>query len=179
MTAVSIVREKERGTMEVLLVSPMRPLLVLIAKAVPYLMLSVIILSLILCIANFVLGVPLSGNLSAIFTLCLLYVFLALSLGLLISVLATTQIEALLASGMMMLMPTMLLSGIIYPIESMPQVLQCLSCIIPARWFIAAIRKLMIMGVGLDMVIKEMVVLISIATLALCIALKKFKIRLE
>ena len=80
---------------------------------------------------------------------------------------------------MMMLMPTMLLSGIIYPIESMPQVLQCLSCIIPARWFIAAIRKLMIMGVGLDMVIKEMVVLISIATLALCIALKKFKIRLE
>ena len=179
MTAVSIVREKERGTMEVLLVSPMRPLLVLIAKAVPYLMLSVIILSLILCIANFVLGVPLSGNLSAIFTLCLLYVFLALSLGLLISVLATTQIEALLASGMMMLMPTMLLSGIIYPIESMPQVLQWLSCIIPARWFIAAIRKLIIMGVGLDMVIKEMVVLISIATLALCIALKKFKIRLE
>ena len=81
--------------------------------------------------------------------------------------------------GMMMLMPTMLLSGIIYPIESMPQVLQWLSCIIPARWFIAAIRKLMIMGVGLDMVIKEMVVLISIATLALCIALKKFKIRLE
>jgi ABC superfamily ATP binding cassette transporter, permease protein len=80
---------------------------------------------------------------------------------------------------MMMLMPTMLLSGIIYPIESMPQVLQWLSCIIPARWFIAAIRKLMIMGVGLDMVIKEMVVLISIATLALCIALKKFKIRLE
>ena len=73
----------------------------------------------------------------------------------------------------------MLLSGIIYPIESMPQVLQWLSCIIPARWFIAAIRKLMIMGVGLDMVIKEMVVLISIATLALCIALKKFKIRLE
>ena len=81
--------------------------------------------------------------------------------------------------GMMMLMPTMLLSGIIYPIESMPQVLQWLSCIIPARWFIAAIRKLMIMGVGLDMVIKEMVVLISIATLALCIALKKFKLRLE
>ena len=179
MTSVSIAREKERGTMEVLLVSPARPLLMLIAKAVPYFMLSIAILCIILGISHFVLGVPLSGNLSAIFVLSLLYIFLALCIGLLISVLASTQLQALLISGMMMLTPSMLLSGMIYPIESMPQVLQWLTIIVPARWFIAAIRKLMIMGVGLDMVIKELLILAAMATLILGIALKKFNIRLE
>ena len=179
MTSVSIAREKERGTMEVLLVSPARPLLMLIAKAVPYFLLSIAILGIILGISHFVLGVPLSGNLSAIFALCLLYIFLALCIGLLISVLASTQLQALLISGMVMLMPSILLSGMIYPIESMPQVLQWLTCIIPTRWFIAAIRKLMIMGVGLDMVIKELLILSAMAALILGIALKKFNIRLE
>ena len=179
MTSVSIAREKERGTMEVLLVSPARPLLMLIAKAVPYFLLSIAILCVILGISHFVLGVPLSGNLSAIFALCLLYIFLALCIGLLISVLASTQLQALLISGMVMLMPSILLSGMIYPIESMPQVLQWLTCIIPTRWFIAAIRKLMIMGVGLDMVAKEVMILAAMAALILGIALKKFNIRLE
>ena len=179
MTSVSIAREKERGTMEVLLVSPARPLLMLIAKAVPYFMLSIAILCIILGISHFVLGVPLSGNLSAIFVLSLLYIFLALCIGLLISVLASTQLQALLISGMMMLMPSILFSGMLYPIESMPQVLQWLTIIVPARWFIAAIRKLMIMGVGLDMVIKELLILAAMAALILGIALKKFNIRLE
>ena len=178
MTSVSIVREKERGTMEVLLVSPARPLMMLIAKAVPYFLLSIVILCIILGISHYVLSVPLSGNLPAITTLCLLYIFLALCIGLLISVVAATQLQALLISGMVMLMPSILLSGMIYPIESMPAVLQWLTCIIPARWFIAAIRKLMIMGVGLDMVVKELTILAAMAALILGVALKKFKIRL-
>lgn len=179
MTSVSIVREKERGTMEVLLVSPIRPLLILIAKAVPYFLLSIIILLFILGISNFVLKVPVSGNLLAILTLCLLYIFLALCLGLLISVVAKTQLQALLISGMLMLMPNLLLSGLIYPIESMPLPLQWFSAIIPARWFIAAIRKLMVMGVGLQMVGRELLILTTMSLLILGIALKKFKTRLE
>ena len=179
MTSVSIVREKERGTMEVLLVSPIRPLLILIAKAVPYFLLSIIILLFILGISNFVLKVPVSGNLLAILTLCLLYIFLALCLGLLISVVAKTQLQALLISGMLMLMPNLLLSGMIYPIESMPLPLQWFSAIIPARWFIAAIRKLMVMGVGLQMVGRELLILTTMSLLILGIALKKFKTRLE
>lgn len=179
MTSVSIVREKERGTMEVLLVSPIRPLLILIAKAVPYFLLSIIILLFILGISNFVLKVPVAGNLLAILTLCLLYIFLALCLGLLISVVAKTQIQALLISGMLMLMPNLLLSGMIYPIESMPLPLQWFSAIIPARWFIAAIRKLMVMGVGLPMVGRELLILTAMSLLILGIALKKFKTRLE
>ena len=179
MTSVSIVREKERGTMEVLLVSPIRPLLILIAKAVPYFLLSIIILLFILGISNFVLKVPVAGNLLAILTLCLLYIFLALCLGLLISVVAKTQLQALLISGMLMLMPNLLLSGMIYPIESMPLSLQWFSAIIPARWFIAAIRKLMVMGVGLQMVGRELLILTAMSLLILGIALKKFKTRLE
>ena len=179
MTSVSIVREKERGTMEVLLVSPIRPLLILIAKAVPYFLLSIIILLFILGISNFVLKVPVAGNLLAILTLCLLYIFLALCLGLLISVVAKTQLQALLISGMLMLMPNLLLSGMIYPIESMPLPLQWYSAIIPARWFIAAIRKLMVMGVGLQMVGRELLILTAMSLLILGIALRKFKTRLE
>ena len=179
MTSVSIVREKERGTMEVLLVSPVRPFMMLIAKAVPYLLLSILILGLILVISNVVLQVPVAGNLLAILSLCLLYILLALSLGLLISVVARTQLQALLISGMLMLLPSLLLSGMIYPIESMPALLQWVSTVIPARWFISAIRKLMVMGVPLQMVAKEVGILSIMSVLILMIALKRFKTRLE
>ena len=179
MTSVSIVREKERGTMEVLLVSPVRPLMILIAKVTPYFVLSVMILFLILGISNYVLEVPVSGNLLSIQCLCLLYIFLALALGLLISVVANTQLEALLISGMLMLLPSMLLSGMIYPIESMPQILQWVSAVIPARWFISAIRKLMIMGVGMNRILPELIILVGMGLSILIVALKKFKQRLE
>lgn len=179
MTSVSIVREKERGTMEVLLVSPVRPFMMLIAKAVPYLLLSILILGFILVISNVVLQVPVTGNLLAILSLCLLYILLALSLGLLISVVARTQLQALLISGMLMLLPSLLLSGMIYPIESMPAPLQWVSTVIPARWFISAIRKLMVMGVPLQMVAKEVGILSIMSVLILMVALKRFKTRLE
>ena len=188
MTSVSIVREKERGTMEVLLVSPIRPLLILIAKAVPYFLLSIIILLFILGISNFILKVPVAGNLLAILTLCLLYIFLALCLGLLISVVVifflmlahfrkiSTAILLLVSLSLVLFGTAM---GMIYPIESMPLPLQWFSAIIPARWFIAAIRKLMVMGVGLPMVGRELLILTAMSLLILGIALKKFKTRLE
>ena len=179
MTSISIVREKEKGTMEVLLVSPVRPLMVIIAKAVPYLVLAFGILITILLMARFVLGVPLAGSLFWILAVSILYILLALSLGLLISSVAQTQLVALLLSAMVLLMPVVMLSGMLFPVESMPQVLQWLAAVVPPRYYIAAMRKLMIMGVGIGEVSREVAVLAAMTVVLLAVALKKFNVRLE
>ena len=179
MTSISIVREKERGTMEVLLVSPIRPLMVIIAKAVPYLVLAFCILIVILLMARFVMGVPLAGSLFWIIAVSTLYILLALSLGLLISNIAKTQLVALLMSAMMLLIPVVMLSGMLFPVESMPRVLQWLAAVIPPRYYIQAMRKLMIMGVGIADVMQEVVILFVMTAFFLTIALKKFNVRLE
>ena len=179
MTSISIVREKEKGTMEVLLVSPVRPLMVIIAKAVPYLVLAFGILITILLMARFVLGVPLAGSLFWILAVSTLYILLALSLGLLISNVAQTQLVALLMSAMVLLMPVVMLSGMLFPVESMPTILQWLSAVVPPRYYIEAMRKLMIMGVGIGEVAHEVTVLAGMTVVLLAIALKKFNVRLE
>ena len=179
MTSISIVREKEKGTMEVLLVSPVRPLMVIVAKAVPYLVLAFGILITILFMSRYVLGVPIAGSLLSILAVSTLYILLALSLGLLISNVAQTQLVALLMSAMVLLMPVVMLSGMIFPVESMPQVLQWLAALVPPRYYIEAMRKLMIMGVGLDAVAREVAVLAGMTVVLLTVALLKFKQRLE
>ena len=178
MTSVSIVREKERGTMEVLLVSPVRPLMIIVAKAVPYLLLAFLILVIILVMSATVLEVPLAGSLGWIILVSLLYILLALSLGLLISNIAQTQFVALLVSAMVLLLPTVMLSGMLFPVESMPQILQWVSAVIPPRYYIQAMRKLMIMGVGIREVLPEVTVLCGMTLLLLLIALKTFNKRL-
>ena len=179
MTSISIVREKERGTMEVLLVSPVRPLMVIIAKAVPYLVLAFTILVVILLMARYVLDVPLVGSLFWIIAVSTLYILLALSLGLLISNVARTQLVALLLSAMVLLMPVVMLSGMMFPVESMPQVLQWVAAVVPPRYYIDAMRKLMIMGVGIGEVVKEVAILAGMTFLFLSVAIAKFKKRLE
>ncbi len=179
MTSISIVREKERGTMEVLLVSPVRPLTVVIAKAVPYLVLAFLILVVILMMAHYVLAVPLVGSLFWIIAVSTIYIILALALGLLISNIAQTQLVALLLSAMVLLMPVVMLSGMIFPVESMPVVLQWCSAVVPPRYYIEAMRKLMIMGVGIGSVAKEVCILAGMMMLLLTIALKTFKVRLK
>ena len=179
MTSISIVREKEKGTMEVLLVSPVRPLMVIVAKAIPYLVLAFGILITILLMARFVLGVPVAGSLFWILVVSTIYILLALSLGLLISNIAQTQLVALLMSAMVLLMPVVMLSGMIFPVESMPQVLQWLAAVVPPRYYISAMRKLMIMGVGIENLVHEVTVLAGMTVVLLAIALKKFNVRLE
>ena len=179
MTSISIVREKEKGTMEVLLVSPVKPLMVIIAKTVPYLVLAFGILITILLMARFVLGVPLAGSLFWILAVSTLYILLALSLGLLISNVAKTQLVALLLSAMVLLMPVVMLSGMLFPVESMPQVLQWLAAVVPPRYYIQAMRKLMIMGVGIGDVAREVAVLAGMTVVLLTIALKTFNVRLN
>lgn len=179
MTSVSIVREKERGTMEVLLVSPVKPLYIMIAKTVPYFVLSIFILISILLISKFILAVPIEGSVITILAVSLLYIVLALALGMLISVVSQTQVVALLISGMLLIMPSTMLSGMIYPIESMPAVIQYISTIVPTRWYVSAIKKVMIMGVGVNMIYEELIIMLGMTLLFLGIALKKFKIRLS
>ena len=179
MTSVSIVREKEKGTMEVLLVSPVRPIMMIVAKAVPYLVLAFAILVSILLMARFVLGVPLAGSILWIFVVSAIYILLALSLGLLISNIASSQLMALLLSAMVLLMPIVMLSGMLFPIESMPMVLQWISAVIPPRYYIEAMRKLMIMGVGIGEVMREVAILSGMTIILLIVSLAKFKTRLE
>ena len=178
MTSISVVREKEKGTMELLLVSPARPLMVIIAKAVPYLILAFVILCVILLMARYVLGVPLAGSLFWIIAVSIIYILLALSLGLLISNVAQTQLIALLLSAMVLLMPVVMLSGMLFPVESMPQILQWVAAVMPPRYYIQAMRKLMIMGVSINEVAKEVTILIGMTAFLLTIALAKFKVRL-
>lgn len=179
MTSISIVREKETGTMEVLLVSPVKPLFIILAKAVPYFVLSFVNLVTILLLSVFVLDVPVVGSLFWLITVSLLFIFVSLALGLLISSVTHTQVAAMLASGLMLMMPTMLLSGMIFPIESMPLILQWISDVLPARWYIQAVRKLMIEGVPVVLVYKEIGILLLMAAVLITVSIKKFKYRLE
>jgi ABC-2 type transport system permease protein len=179
MTSISIVREKEKGTMELLLVSPVRPLMVIIAKAVPYLVLAFCILITILLMARYVLDVPLQGSVLWILFVSAIYILLALALGLLISNIAQTQLVALLMSAMVLLMPVIMLSGMMFPVESMPQVLQWVSAVVPPRYYIEAMRKLMIMGVGINEVLREVTILSAMTVVVLAVSLKKFNTRLE
>lgn len=179
MTSISIVREKEKGTMEVLLVSPVKPLMIIIAKAIPYLALAFIILIIIMLMARYVLGVPLAGSLFWIIVISVIYILLALSLGLLISNVAKTQLVALLLSAMVLLVPIVMLSGMIFPVESMPEILQWISAVIPPRYYIDAMRKLMIMGVGIQDVAREVLILVGMVVVLMTLALAKFNKRLE
>ena len=179
MTSISIVREKEMGTMEVLLVSPMRPIFIILAKAVPYFVLSCVNLFTILILSVYVLHVPIAGSLFWLIIVSLLFIFVSLSLGLLISTLTKTQVAAMLASGMILMMPTMLLSGMIFPIESMPPILQWISHIIPAKWYIMTVKKLMIEGVNVSLAWQEISILMFMSIILITISLKKFKNRLE
>lgn len=179
MTSVSIVREKETGTMEVLLVSPVRPIRIVFAKMIPYFVLSCLNLASILLLARFVLGVPMSGGIVGIVGFSLLYIVLALALGLFISTVARTQVTALLVSAMLMLMPMIMLSGMVFPIGNMPAPLRWLSCIVPARWYIAAIRRLMIEGLPFTAVLREFAILAAMTAGLIAVALRKFNDKLE
>jgi ABC-2 type transport system permease protein len=179
MTSISIVREKERGTMEVLLASPVKPIFIIFSKIMPYLTLAIVDLGIILLMSLFVLDVPVAGNFVLLISIALLFMLSAMCIGLFISNIANTQVTAMLISGIGLMMPTILLSGLIFPIECMPGILQWLSCILPVKWFIQAIRKVMIQGVDAVYVAKEIAVLTGMIVFLLFISLKTFVIRLK
>lgn len=179
MTSIAIVREKEMGTMEILLVSPLKPIYIILAKAVPYFLLSCVNIISVLLLSVYVLGVPVAGSLFWLIIVSILFIFVALSLGLLISTIAETQMVAMLISGMVFMMPIMLLSGMIFPVENMPLPLQLLSNLIPAKWYIIAVKNIMIKGTGVSSIYKELIILGTMVVILVIVSLKNFKNRLE
>lgn len=179
MTSVGIVKEKETGTMEVLLVSPMKPIFIVIAKMVPYLLLSFINVVTILLLSRFLLQVPINGSVALLVTISMLYSLVSLALGLLISTVANTQQAAMLISAVVLMLPVILLSGMVYPIENMPDILQWLSNIVPAKWYISAVRDVMIKGLGVGAVTLDIVILTGMVIFLTVISVKRFKIRME
>ena len=178
MTSISVVREKEQGTMEILLVSPIKPLYVILSKTVPYFLVAMIDVVCILLLSTFLLDVTIAGNIVLILFLSMTFTLSALSLGLLISSVTNSQQAALLVSGVGLILPAMLLSGVIFPIENMPLILQALSNLIPAKWFTSAIKDVMIKGLGLSAIWKEFSVLAGMTIFLLVFSVKRFKNRL-
>lgn len=178
MTAITIVKEKEMGTMEVMLVSPMRPQMVVLAKAVPYLLLSTINIASILLLSRYVLEVPINGSLILLVFESILFTLVSLSLGLLISSRAESQQSAMFISLIGMFLPTIMLSGFMFPVENMPLPLRIVSNIVPAKWYYIIVKSVMIKGVGLHVIWKETLILAGMMIFFLTVAIKKFKIRL-
>ncbi len=179
MTSVSIVKEKELGNMEMLLVSPTSPAIVIISKAIPYFVLSLLIISIILLMSTTILQVPIRGNIFLLYGVSSIFIITSLTLGLLISTLTNSQEIAMLISLMGMLLPTIMFGGFMFPIESMPKALQIMSNIIPAKWFYYAINDIMIKGLGWSSVYREVLILLGFTLLYMGISLKKYEIRLS
>lgn len=179
MTSISIAREKELGTMEILLVSPLKPIQIIIGKVAPYLLLSLINAISILLIGYFIFGVPINGSLVLLMGETMLFILLALSLGILISTVAKTQQFAMMASMFALMLPTMLLSGFVYPVENMPVWLQVICHLMPPKYFITIVKSIMLKGTGLFFIWKETLILIAFTAFFIGMSVKKFKIRLE
>ena len=178
MTSIAIVREKELGTMEILLVSPMQPWLVVISKVIPYFIISLINVATILILSVFVLGLPIEGSLFLLIASTIIYIFCALSLGILISTVTETQQAAMLISLLGLMLPVVMLSGYAFPISNMPTILQILSNLVPAKWYIIIVKNVMIKGIGLEQIWKELLILLAMTGTFLIISIKRFKIRL-
>ena len=178
MTAVSIVKEKENGTMEVLLVSSFNPIFVIIAKTIPYLVLSLINVTSILLLSVYVLKLPILGSIPLLFGVSTLFIITSLTLGIFISIKVSSQQQAVIISLMGMLLPTAMFSGFLFPIENMPKVLQYFSDVIPAKWYFIIVKNIMIKGLGFSSIWKEMLILFGMTIFLFVLSIKNFKIRL-
>lgn len=179
MTSLSIAREKETGTMEIILVSPLNPAQVIIGKVVPYIFLSVINAAIIVWLSIFIFGMPVKGSMFLLGAESVLFIICSLALGILISTVSKTQQTAMMISLMGLMLPVILLSGFIFPISSMPKALQIISHAIPAKWFIITIKGIMLKGVGLTYVWKETLIILGMTIFFIILSVKNYKIRLE
>jgi len=179
MTSISIAREKELGTMEVLLVSPLKPMQIILGKVTPYILLSFINAITILLLGYFVFNMPVQGNLILLMLEVLLFIIMALSLGILISTVSKTQQTAMIISLLGLMLPTILLSGFIFPLENMPIILQVIANIMPPKWFVIIIKAIMLKGIGIGFIWKETLVLIGMTVIFIALSIRNFKVRLE
>lgn len=179
MTSVGIVREKEMGNMEILLVSPVKPIYVIISKAAPYFVLSLAIVCIAIFLARFVLDVPVRGSFLLLFGVSALYTLLALIVGIMVSTFSNTQQTAMFVSSSIFMLPTVLLSGMVFPVENMPKILQYFSYIVPAKWYISSLRDIMLKGAGIELIVPNILIMVFMVFVFAALSLVKFKIRLE
>lgn len=179
LTSIAITREKELGTMEVLLASPLKPVVIILGKVVPYMALSFLNGLIVLALGIFVFGMPMNGSFVLLLAEMLLFVICALSLGILISTKTDSQQTAMMISLFALMLPTILLSGFIFPISSMPWPLQVLSNAMPPKWFIIIIKGIMLKGVGIEVLWKETLILAGMTFFFIMVSVKNFKTRLE
>jgi len=179
LTSISITREKELGTMEALLASPVKPISLIVGKVVPFVILSFINLIIILVLSVFVFGMPIRGSISLLLLESLLFIVMSLALGILISTVSKTQQQAMMLSMFALLLPTILLSGFIFPVENMPDILRYMSDIMPSRWFIIIIKSIMLKGVGIAYFWKETLIILFAGIFFVVLSVKKFSIRLD
>ncbi len=179
MSSVSIVKEKELGTMEILLVSPFNPIFIIISKLMPYMIISIFNLIIILIMSVTLLDLEIKGSIMLLIFASTLFILTSLAIGLLISATAKTQQSAMMISLTGMLLPTMLLTGFMFPIENMPLPLKLLSNIVPSRWFFIIIKNVMLKGLGFSSIWKQLLILLGMCTFLLRVSIKKFKIRLQ
>lgn len=178
MTAVAIVKEKETGTMEILLVSPFNPFMVILSKAIPYLLISILNVTSILLLSVFVLDLPINGSIMLLYAESILFISTCLILGIFISIKTSSQQVAMLISLMGMMLPTILFSGFMFPIENMPKPLQVVSNIVPSKWYYIIVKSIMIKGLGFSAIWKETLILFGITIFFLVLSIRNFKIRL-
>ena len=179
MTSISIVKEKEIGTMEVLLVSPMKPSVVIASKVIPYFIVSLINVITILLISNFVFGIPIQGSFLLLSLITIIYIICALALGILISTVTSSQQAAMIISLLGLMLPVVMLSGYAFPVANMPWILQIISNIVPAKWYIIMVKDVMIKGIGLSEIWNELLIILGMTTFFLVVSIKRFKVRLQ
>ena len=179
MTSISIVKEKEIGTMEVLLVSPMKPSVVIASKVIPYFIVSLINVITILLISNFVFGIPIQGSFLLLSLITIIYIICALALGILISTITSSQQAAMIISLLGLMLPVVMLSGYAFPVANMPWILQIISNIVPAKWYIIMVKDVMIKGIGLSEIWNELLIILGMTTFFLVVSIKRFKVRLQ
>jgi len=179
MTSISIAREKELGTMEILLVSPIKPVQIIIGKVLPYVILSFINASVILLLSYFIFGMPFNGSVPLLLGEALLFIIMSLSLGIFISTVSDSQQTAMMLSMFAMLLPTILLSGFVFPIKNMPWILQQISHVMPSKWFIIIVKGIILKGAGIADLWKETVIILGVTLVFIGLSVKKFNIRLS
>lgn len=179
MTAISLTREKETGTMEALLVSPLRPWEIIVGKVAPYLVIGFISVVAVLIEARLIFHVPLNGSLPLLLFEGGLYILVSLSLGILVSARTSSQRVAMMGVLLATMLPNVLLSGFIFPVESMPAPLRIVSYIVPGRWFVLIARGIMLKGIGLDYLWRETLILAAMAAALLIVSTRSFKERLD
>jgi ABC-2 type transport system permease protein len=178
MTSIAIVKEKEMGTMEILLVSPLKPILILVAKTIPYLVISLLNLVTILVLSVYLLDLSIKGSIVLLFAVSTLFIIVNLALGLLISITSDSQMSAMMTSQLSLMMPTMLLTGFMFPIENMPWIMRAISYIVPSRYYYTIVKAVMLEGLGFSAIWRETLVLTAFTVVLVLISLRSFKIRL-